>query len=335
MRYLKGINLSSNRRNSKTLQPIGEITDSGEMSDVTVRINAAQLAQQSEGKEKEYLAIRVVAGRDMLSFITLEAEDQMMIGRDETVELRLQDRAVSKRHAVVNCDKFGRLEIIDMGSTNGTFVNGQRIQRSRLNSGDHLEIGDVSLRVSRMSSSELRHHQRVLSRLESANRDPLTGLLTRAFLEEDIHKMISQCEDHGYEFSCAFIDLDRFKPVNDTFGHQVGYEVLKNVSRILMLHVRDGDPCIRYGGDEMVVFLPGIKETDAVKILSRIRTAIMNHDWARIAKGLKISASFGVAARYKGEEKDLWLKRTDQAVYAAKHAGRNKVVAYSQLPQKK
>ncbi len=102
-----------------------------------------------------------------------------------------------------------------------------------------------------------------------------------------------------------------------------------------MLHVRGGDPCVRYGGDEMMVFLPGIKESDAVKILTRISQAVLNHDWARIAKGLKISASFGIAARHRGESQEAWLKRTDDAVYAAKHAGRNQVVAYSQLAKKK
>lgn len=302
--------------------------DNNEPSDVTMRITVP-----TESDTSECVTIRVIAGRDMLNFVTLRHGEQILIGRDEMCELRLQDRAVSKRHAIINSDKDGTLTIIDLGSTNGCFVNGQQIDRSPLQIGDHIDIGDVALRVLKSSQSEIKHLERILNRLEAANRDPLTGLLTRAFLDEELPKLLTRCDDLNAEISCAFIDLDRFKPINDTFGHQVGDEVLKNVARIMMMHVRSGDHCIRYGGDELLIILPGAPEQRTVRIITRIQRAITSHDWSRIATGLSISGSFGVAGHYRYEPQHSWLNRVDQAVYAAKAAGRNTVIAYSQLRQ--
>ena len=307
-------------------EPLGH-----DLTDITIRITSDQMKTQDDDATRHQI-IRVVAGRDMLSFVLLNKGEQILIGRDDSAELRLQDRAVSKRHAVVNCTHSGQMILIDLGSTNGTFVNGQQVQRSELQEGDHLEIGDVALRVGTISNAELRHLSKVVSRLESAHRDPLTGLLTRAFMEEDLSKLITQCEGTGSPISCAFVDLDNFKPINDTFGHQIGDEVLKNISRIVMMHVRGGDPCVRYGGDEMLIILPGIDEARAVRVIGRIRTAILEHDWARIIKGLTMTASFGVASHSPGETQDDWLNRADQAVYQAKAQGRNQVVSWSDTP---
>jgi diguanylate cyclase (GGDEF)-like protein len=315
--------LRDDRRQFPTLQPVGENNDP---SDVTMRITVA-----AEEDTAEYVTIRVIAGRDMLNFATLARGEQILIGRDDNCELRLQDRAVSKRHAIINSDNEGKLTLIDLGSTNGSFVNGEQIDRADIQIGDHIDIGDVALRVLTSSQSEIKHLKRILNRLEAANRDALTGLLTRAFLDEELPKLLARCDDLDAEISCAFIDLDHFKPVNDTFGHQVGDEVLKNVARILMMHVRSGDHCIRYGGDELLIILPGAPEQRTVRIITRIQRAIVGHDWSRIASGLKISASFGVAGHYRHEAQHSWLNRVDQAVYAAKSAGRNTVVAYSLL----
>lgn len=321
--------MSKDRRKIKkhhpTLQPIGNPTDE---SDKTVRIKVGKkehLPKDTNG----CMTLRVVAGRDMLSFAILKPGSQILIGRDESADLRLQDRAVSSRHAVVNYFENGNISIIDIGSTNGTLVNGSRIQNCPLSDGDYLEIGDASLRLSWQSMSEVMHQQRVLERLNAANTDPLTGLLTRSYLQEEAEKLLQVCISRNIPLSCAFIDLDKFKPINDTFGHQVGDEVLKNVGRIILMKVRSGDPCVRYGGDEILLIFPGIDGKVAQQVVNRIRTSILRHEWGRIAVGLQLSASFGVSSYEIGDSFKHVLSKADKAVYKAKNSGRNKVVMYN------
>ncbi|MBM75565.1 MAG: hypothetical protein CMK59_09190 [Proteobacteria bacterium] len=321
--------MSKNRRLEGAATPKEE---QGEPSDVTMRIEKPYMNSSSIESTK-HIAIQVVAGRDMLSFFVIKPNSHVLIGREEHAELRLLDRAVSTRHAMINCSENGSLTIIDLASTNGTFVNDLRVDRASLQTGDYLEIGDVALRVMSLSENELQHLKRVSSRLKDANKDPLTGLYRRNFLDEELPKLVARCELHNLPISCCFVDLDQFKPINDTFGHQVGDQVLINIARIIMLTVRDGDTCIRYGGDELVLIFPGITEATTVSVVNRIRHNIQKHDWTRIAPKLAVSASFGVSTRKVNESIEQWMYRADQAVYAAKTSGRNRVIPYGYIEQ--
>lgn len=262
----------------------------------------------------------------MLKYATLQHDEQIVVGRDESAELRLTDVTVSKRHARVMADEVGTITVEDLQSTNGTMINGKpTARRTLLRPGDHLEVGGVSLRLDLLTLDELGHLDRVVHRLEAANRDPLTGLLTRAFLDEELPQLIDRCRRGGLPLSCAFVDIDHFKDINDRFGHQIGDEVLVTLSRLIMLSVRDNDPTVRYGGEEVVVFLPGSSEHGAEDVANRIRRALNGHDWPRTAPGLRVTASMGVAEIAQDEDVKRWMKRADQALYDAKRAGRNRV----------
>ena len=324
--------MSKDRRKIPPKQPTLHPISAPDEGERTVRIQIGQDPQPPK-ESNGAMTMRVVAGRDMLSFVILKAGSQTLIGRDESAELRLQDRAVSSRHAVVNYNKQGQLSIIDIGSTNGTFVNGRRIQNSPLRDGDYVSIGDAALRISWQSMAEILHQQRVINRLNAANTDPLTGLTTRAFMQDEALKLFNMCIERKIPLSCAFIDLDKFKPINDTYGHQVGDEVLKNIARIIMMKVRSGDRCIRYGGDEILLLFPGINENIACQIVNRIRTSILRHEWGKVAHGLSLSASFGVATNDKDDTFKTLLNKADKAVYVAKSRGRNTVVAFSELKE--
>ena len=303
-------------------EPLGSLNEFDDLSEVTVRITMPRSAPTAQ---QAIPTLRVVAGRDMLHFVTFGDNEKVTIGRDESCGLRLTDITVSKRHARVQASPTGAITVLDLGSTNGTAVNGRQINEAPLRPGDHLEVGEVSLRLVMLSEEELGHLKRVLKRLEAANRDPLTGLLTRSYLEEQLPELVRRCDNAPVPISAAFLDADRFKAINDTFGHQVGDEVLSGIARLLMLCVRDADPCVRYGGEEMVVFLPGSSETGAIDVADRIRRTIAGHDWERTASGLQVTSSFGVAQRHPDESIKAWLNRADRATYAAKNAGRNRV----------
>jgi len=275
--------------------------------------------------------IRVVAGRDMLQFSTISPNSRIVLGRDDQSELQLTDITVSKRHAEVISDATGTVTVIDLNSTNGTAVNGRPIRRAVMRPGDSLEVGGVSLRLDLLTPDELTHLDRIVRRLQAANRDTLTGLLTRAYINDELPHLADRCERAGVPFTCAFVDVDRFKSVNDHYGHQVGDEVLGIVSRILMMRVRDSDPSVRFGGEEIVLFLPGSDESTGADVAERSREAIADHDWSRTAPGLQVTASFGISERQPGESLKEWLRRADMAMYHAKQTGRNRVVFASTI----
>lgn len=309
----------------QTLSPLEEF-DEDDPVDVTQRL-------VRPGAVQRHLlpTLRVLAGRDLLRHVVLDADETVVLGRDERVHLRLNDPTVSKRHAQVTADSHGTITVKDLGSTNGTSVNSRPVSRAVLRPGDLLEVGAVSIRLDLLSLDEIGHLTRVVERLEAVNRDPLTGLLNRAFMDDELPVLIERWERSGIPVSCAFVDVDKFKSINDTFGHHVGDEVLRAVGRLVMVGVRDADPCVRYGGDEVVLFLPGSSEGKAAEVAERVRDYIDLHDWSRTADGLRVTSSFGVAERAEGESVLAWTQRADKALYAAKHAGRNRVQRASDL----
>ncbi|MDP2316728.1 MAG: GGDEF domain-containing protein [Pseudomonadota bacterium] len=277
------------------------------------------------------LTLRVVAGRDMLRYVTLNNVDSVTIGRDENGGLVLSDASVSRRHARITCTADGAVTVEDLHSTNGTAVNGHPVDTAALHPGDHLEIGTVSLRLDLLSLEEVDHLHRVLERLEANNRDPLTGLLNRAWLDDDFPTLQAQAALIGVDYACLFVDIDNFKSVNDRFGHQVGDDVLVGVARLLMVGVRETDACVRYGGEELLMLLHGSDESAAFEVAERVRRAIENHDWSRTNPGLQVTASFGVAGPIGGEAVKEQINRADRALYAAKAAGRNRAARASTL----
>lgn len=269
--------------------------------------------------------LRVVAGRDMLRFVTFAPGEVVVIGREDSAGLILSDPSVSRRHAKIVCAEDGGLTVYDLTSTNGTAVNGQAIERAEFRPNDHLEVGAVALRLDLLSIEEVGHLATVVARLESAARDPLTGLLTRAWLEDELPGLLLRTEHDGAPISVAFLDVDKFKAVNDEFGHAVGDDALVAVARLVMLSVRDGDPCVRFGGEEFVVFLEGTDSVQAQEVAERIRASIANHAWGHTAVGLKVTASIGLATRRPDEPWRAWIERADHALLAAKRDGRDRV----------
>jgi len=308
---------------------------SEELTDQTMKISKDSLrTSQPEEVQEKFVTIRVISGAEILSFYVLQPGDQIMVGREEQCELHLNNIAVSKKHAIINYTKKKKLFIIDAGSTNGTFVNHQRIsQPTVLSVEDYIEIGDILLQVKIVTKTELDHMQDVMNKLQNAQKDPLTDLFRRDFLETQLPKIVEQRMQLGEPISCVFIDLDKFKPINDTFGHQVGDKVLKTISNIIQSIIRKQDPCIRYGGDEMLIVYPKVTEARAKSSVERIRQQIAGTPWHRIAQGLSVSASFGVAEYRHSESLTQWIHRADMAAYAAKDSGRNCVRTYSSMSQ--
>ncbi len=158
-------------------------------------------------------------------------------------------------------------------------------------------------------------------------KDDITELYNSRHLHHLIDTELNRAIRYHKEFSMIFFDLDRFKMVNDTWGHIHGSELIREVGQIVKAKIRDVDHGARYGGDEFVVLLPETNKKDAVMIAERLRSTIENHQFLK-HKGLSIqfTASFGVA-NYPSDasSKEDLIKMADDAMYKVKHTSKNKV----------
>jgi two-component system cell cycle response regulator len=166
--------------------------------------------------------------------------------------------------------------------------------------------------------------------LELAVTDELTGLNNRRFMEGQIIALVERAAAGGDPVAALMIDIDHFKKINDTYGHDVGDEVLREFAARLASNVRAIDLPCRYGGEEFTVIMPGASIEAAERVAERIRLHVAGAPF-RVAAGselLNVTISIGVAASLgEGDTPEALVKRADAAVYAAKAGGRNRVIA--------
>lgn len=168
----------------------------------------------------------------------------------------------------------------------------------------------------------LREH--VITRL--ALTDGLTALYNKRYFKNRVEQEFVRFQRDGTNMSIIQIDLDFFKQVNDTYGHQAGDKVLKNIASIIMAHCRKNDIAARVGGEELAIIACGDELQAAAKAAERIRLEIENSASTWQGKEIKITASFGVASANKSSENPWQVyQKADEALYQAKHTGRNRV----------
>jgi diguanylate cyclase (GGDEF)-like protein len=163
--------------------------------------------------------------------------------------------------------------------------------------------------------------------------DHLTGLKTRGYFEQQLELEIKRTERKGEGFCLLMLDIDHFKPLNDTYGHHAGDKVLRRVAHVLTKDMREVDTVARYGGEEFVIILPETTEAEAYAVAQRIRAAIeAEHFNFGAAHREPVTISIGVAVfGQDATTRKQLVQRADAALYVAKGQGRNKVVRYSEM----
>ncbi len=165
--------------------------------------------------------------------------------------------------------------------------------------------------------------------LESSIRDPLTGLYNRRYMDERIDQEFQRCKRHSHPITIAMLDIDYFKKVNDTYGHDMGDEVLKVFAHELKSRLRKSDIVSRYGGEEFVVALPETSIENAFIVLNKIRISISELTF-RSEEGAEFRITFsgglsGGKIESESSPADI-LKIADKNLYEAKHTGRNQIL---------
>ncbi len=157
--------------------------------------------------------------------------------------------------------------------------------------------------------------------------DPLTGCNNRRHFNETASKVYMLSTRHERPLSALMLDLDYFKKVNDTYGHNIGDDVLKKVAHTCQRFIRETDLFARYGGEEFCFLFPETNATHAIIIAEKLRTAIANLEMKANGEKFSITASLGVSDNdHKEDSLEGLIKRSDEALYEAKRSGRNCVV---------
>lgn len=198
------------------------------------------------------------------------------------------------------------------------------------------DLGAVDFISKPFDMTELRARIRVALRMQAlvqmlaqrAQIDGLTGLCNRASFDTRWRQEYERAARQGSALSLAMIDLDEFKSINDTYGHPAGDAVLGSVAQLLQRSIRSSDVACRFGGEEFVLILPETSPEEAVRLCERIRAGCQALAWAR-HPGRAVTLSAGIAGTDSASSHPLaaWIETADQNLYAAKRAGRNRVVA--------
>lgn len=248
----------------------------------------------------------------------------MVLGRGPGASLIVGDTAASRRHVKVllipdpQTPTNRRVQLVDLQSTNGLFVNGERISRAVLHPGDKVAVGKTMFRLERRDNFDAAFYDRLH---QMATTDSLTGAGNRWSLEQELERQESERERYNRIFSLIIIDIDHFKQVNQRCGHSGGDQALRAVGAIILANLRDSDRVFRYGGDEFVVLLAQSDAAGAQRVAERIRAGVEGLVFEHLEKQVPLTVSIG-GAEAGGAG---LLERADKALFDAKSEGRNRV----------
>jgi diguanylate cyclase (GGDEF)-like protein len=247
------------------------------------------------------------------------------IGREGDVDMAVNDEAVSAAHVLITRSAQAA-EVEDLGSRNGTFLNDELIQgRRSLEPGDNLRLGNTVLKYELFDELE---EAALVSLFEQTQRDPLTHAYNRRHFDAQLPRALGFAERHDQSLSILLLDVDRFKGVNDRFGHAVGDVVLKAVSASVQRVLRPADLLSRIGGEEFVVVARDTTLRNAQILAERIRRRVETLPFAVGGQDFIVTVSIGVATAgpasgYPSGER--LVASADEAMYVAKLEGRNRV----------
>jgi two-component system, cell cycle response regulator len=268
--------------------------------------------------------LMVLVGTQMGAAFPLNAQ-ATLIGRNPRAHITLDDEGVSRSQArILHHD--GCYEIEDMRSTNGTYLDGVRVEGLMpLQDGARIQMGNAVLRFAMQDALEWEATKRVY---EASVRDPLTGAFNRRYFEERLIGEFAFAVRHGTSLCVLLFDIDHFKKINDRWGHPAGDLVLRRIGAELRAAVRAEDVVARYGGEEFIVLARGIDPAGARAFAERMRSLLARAQiqWEQVL--IPVTTSVGVSHNHSGaavSDAQRLVASADKALYAAKAAGRNRV----------
>lgn len=292
-------------------------------SDDKTKISPIQKLDPLEIQRKPSLLMisGVQIGRNFLM------EDEFLIGRAPQCDLPIEDDLVSRHHCKITWIN-DTAELIDLASTNGTLLNGRKVERSFLQEGDQIQVGATTILKFQLQEDI---EAKFMSQLyEAATRDFLTGAYNKKFFIERLRDEFAFSQRHQQDLSILVIDIDHFKKVNDSYGHLAGDIALKKVAHHILSHTRKDDIVARFGGEEFVVLMRDINLKKAQHLGEALRSGIQDISIKGDNSEFSVTVSIGVAtlsekSRPQFKSFDQFIEHADKRLYEAKNSGRNRV----------
>ena len=244
------------------------------------------------------------------------------IGRSSKNDLPLDQESISRHHARITYDG-SYYWIQDLGSTNGTYVNDIAVKEQRLGDGDQIRIGRSILKFMTGENIEVHYHEEIY-RLMTV--DGLTQIFNRRYFNEALEREYNRSKRYQRELSLILFDIDHFKKINDSHGHLAGDSILRQLAAAVKPRLRREDIFARTGGEEFGVLLPEIGAGGARITAEKVRRIVEQTPMRFDDRTIPCTISLGVG-EIDGldEASEALYKRSDQRLYEAKQAGRNRV----------
>lgn len=251
--------------------------------------------------------------------------DEVVIGRSTEADVAIEVPGLSRKHAKITRSPDGVFSLSDLGSTNGTFVEGERVTSHRLADGERIQLGaETVLKFSLQTAVEEEFQKRLY---ESAVHDHLTSAYNRRYFDEQLSREVSHTRRHKTPLSLLAIDVDHFKRVNDTYGHVVGDKVLAAIGTRILESIRHEDLFCRIGGEELAVIMRDTPAESAALLAERLRAMIAAEPIRAGDDTVSVTVSVGAATfdPNRHASADALLEAADRALYVAKRGGRDRV----------
>jgi diguanylate cyclase (GGDEF)-like protein len=253
---------------------------------------------------------------------TLDGEETLTIGRDAGATIVIDAASVSRSHARI--EPRGRdWALVDLESTNGTFLNDRLVSEQTLRHGDRFKVGPAIFKFFAGGDVEAQYHEEIYNLMVT---DALTQASTKRFFLETLEREIVRAQRHGRPLSLVMFDIDHFKKVNDTYSHLAGDDVLRELGATIRAQVRAEECFARYGGEEFALVLPEASRDGAVGVAEKFRVAVESHRFNFEGAVIPVTISLGVAelgADMKSPQQ--LIKAADDKLYESKRSGRNRV----------
>lgn len=248
-------------------------------------------------------------------------DEPLTVGRGQENRLVLDNDSVSRRHCRVE-KRNASWHVVDLDSTNGTYVNDDQVGEYQLRRGDQVKIGDTIVKFLSGSDLEAQYHETIY---RMTIIDGLTQIHNKRYLMETLEREIPRARRHGRPLSVVMFDIDHFKGINDNYGHLAGDYVLKELATLVKSRLRPDDVVGRYGGEEFCALLPETPVHGAAAIAEDLRRRVQERRFVFEGESIPVTVSLGCAEL--GGEMDvlLLIKSADERLYEAKRGGRNRV----------